>query len=208
MDIHKWSVHICIISLHVMYQLISVAYILNMYIYIYTYQHQSFEYTVCKVILPLAHGHPQCILRATSLNDPRSTEQAYRQKECGQGAFPKRDAKKPCQDWPKRVNTGKTMQWYWHVGWQNRISDWVSTWIVFGCITKRSHFRRTLTLFRLPLEKTPLLVKYMSNWRELAEPFPLLQLAVVPFLLMIMIFLIGVVACCGNLLIHTGSNHP
>lgn len=67
------------------------------YIYIYTYQHQIFEYTVCKVILPLAHGHPQCILRATSLNDPRSTEQAYRQKECGQGAFPKRDAKKPCQ---------------------------------------------------------------------------------------------------------------
>lgn len=107
-DFHKWSVHICIISLHVMYQLISVAYIL----YIYTHQHQSFEYTVCKVILPLAHGHPQCILRATSLNDPRSTEQAYRQKECGQGAFPKRDAKKPCQDWPKRVNTksGKTMQ--------------------------------------------------------------------------------------------------
>ena len=57
------------------------------YIYIYTYQHQSFEYTVSKVILPLAHGHPQCILRATSLNDPRSTEQAYRQKECGQGAI-------------------------------------------------------------------------------------------------------------------------
>ena len=168
------------------------------YIYIYTYQHQSFEYTVCKVILPLAHGHPQCILRATSLNDPRSTEQAYRQKECGQGAFPKRDAKKPCQDWPKRVNTksGKTMQWYWHVG--------DSVWLHHPKVAFPAHTHT----FQAASWKNPTTCKVHEQLARTCGTFPQLQLAVVPFLLMIMIFLIGVVACCGNLLIHTGSNYP
>lgn len=58
------------------------------------------------------------------------------------------------------------------------------------------------------LLKKPTTCKVHEQLARTCGTFPQLQLAIVPFLLMIMIFLIGVVACCGNLFIHTGSNYP
>ena len=59
-DFHKWSVHICIISLHVMYQLISVAYILNIYIYIHISASKLWVYCL--------QGHPATRPRAPSVH--------------------------------------------------------------------------------------------------------------------------------------------
>ena len=210
-DFHKWSVHICIISLHVMYQLISVAYILNIYIY----THISIK--ALSILSPRSSCHSPTGTLSAFFEPPRWTTLAQRNRHTGRKSvakaqFPKRDAKKPCQDWPKRVNTksGKTMQWYWHVGWQKQESDWVSTWIVFVCIaaSPKGRISGAHSHFSGCLLKKPTTCKVHEQLARTCGTFPQLQLAVVPFLLMIMIFLIGVVACCGNLLIHTGSNYP
>lgn len=82
---HKWSVHICTCDVPA-----DVSCIHSEYISIKGHY-------VWKVIMPLAHWHPQYIRRATSLNDPRSTEQAYRQKR----VWPRRISQTWCENHAK-----------------------------------------------------------------------------------------------------------
>lgn len=183
--------------------------------WIYIYTHISIK--ALSILSPRSSCHSPTGTLSAFFEPPRWTTLAQRNRHTGRKSvakaqFPKRDAKKPCQDWPKRVNTksGKTMQWHWHVGWQKQESDWVSTWIVFVCIaaSPKGRISGAHSHFSGCLLKKPTTCKVHEQLARTCGTFPQLQLAVVPFLLMIMIFLIGVVACCGNLLIHTGSNYP
>ena len=160
-DFHKWSVHICIISLHVMYQLISVAYILNIYIY----THISIK--ALSILSARSSCHSPTGTLSAFFEPPRWTTLAQRNRHTGRKSVAKAHFLNVM-----RRNHAKIGPNGWTQSQVKQCNDTGMLAIVFDCITQRSHFRRTLTLFRLPLEKTPLLVKYMSNWRELAEPFP------------------------------------
>lgn len=93
--------------------------------YIYIYTHISIK--SLSILSARSSCHSPTGTLSAFFEPPRWTTLAQRNRHTGRKSVAKAHFLNVMQRnhanyWPKRVNTksGKTMQWYWHVGWQNK----------------------------------------------------------------------------------------